>query len=254
MINFLKSLLQSFKTAFASNEDVQKLERKYPRARSFLKSRLSRTKFTGLPLTILAIVFIYVLLLFFGAVGDFITSDIIVQADARVNTLLYVFRNASAVKAFIWITLSGESPVIIVFALLVSLLLFLARQKRQIIMLWFTIIGSEGFTFILKMVFHRPRPLHAVFLEDSNSFPSGHATIAVAFYGFLIYLLLRDVKNKSHRVLVIVAGVIVMLAIGFSRLYLGVHYASDVLAGYLVGLLWLIIGARLNERRTLQQC
>lgn len=247
---FLKSLLQSFKKAFTTNEEVQRLGKRYPRAASFLKQRLDRTKFNGLPLTILSVAFLYALLLFFGAIGDFIASDIIVSADGRVNTLLYAFRNALAVKIFIWITLLGESPTVLMFALVVSVLLWLSRKKWQIFTLWLTIIGGEGFTFILKLVFHRPRPINAVFLEDSNSFPSGHATIAVAFYGFIAYLLLRKNKNKPYRILTISS--ILITGIGLSRLYLGVHYVSDVWAGYLAGLLWLIIGISITEWKLFQ--
>lgn len=246
-MNIIKSLYQSFKKAFIDNENVQGLEKKYPHTFNFLKRRFDRTKFSGLPLTILSAIFLYALLLFFGSIGDYIFSDIIVKADVQINTLLYAFRNATAVKTFIWITLLGESPTIIVFALTISALLWLSRNKWQILTLWLTIIGSEGLTFVTKLIFHRPRPPHAVFLEDSNSFPSGHATIAVAFYGFLAYLIFRKTKNKLLRAMIILITIILIFVIGFSRLYLGVHYVSDVWTGYLVGLVWLIIGIGATE-------
>lgn len=249
---FFKSLLRSFKKAFTTNEEVQRLGKRYPRIVSFLKQRLDRKKFSGLPLTILSVAFLYALLLFFGAISDFIASDIIVSADARINTLLYAFRDALAVKIFIWITLLGESPTILIFALVVSVFLWLSRKKWQIFTLWLTIIGGEGFTFILKLIFHRPRPINAVFLEDSNSFPSGHATIAAAFYGFIAYLLLRKNKNKLYRNLTILISSILIAGIGLSRLYLGVHYVSDVWVGYLAGLLWLIIGISVTEWKLFQ--
>jgi len=110
-----------------------------------------------------------------------------------------------------------------------------------------TIAGAEIFTAISKIVFHRPRPELAIYLEHSFSFPSGHATIAVAFYGFLIYMLTRHFAKWKTRVNVFFAGLIIILLIGFSRLYLGVHYVSDVWGGYLVGALWLIIGISISE-------
>ena len=200
-----------------------------------------------MPLTILSVAFLYVLLLLFGVVEDLITSDLIVNADVRVNTLLYVFRSLLAVKVFIWATLLGQSPTIIVFGLIVSAILYLSHKKWQIVTLWLTVIGSEAFTFLSKIIFHRLRPANAVILEGSASFPSGHATIAVAFYGFLVYLACRSLKKKRYRLITILSGLLVMAAIGFSRLYLGVHYVSDVWAGYLVGLLWLIIGISITE-------
>jgi len=251
-IKFLKSFWLSFKQALASNEEIRKIKDKHPRTLGFLKGRLDKTKFRGFPLTIFGLAFLYILLLFLGAVEDFITSDIIVSADVRVNTLLYSFRNIVAVKTFIWVTLLGESPIIIIFGLIVTVFLFLVRQKWSIFTLWFTIIGSETFTYLSKIVFHRPRPVNAVLLEGSASFPSGHATIAVAFYGFLVYLSLRRLKKKRYRLFAMLSGVFVILAIGFSRLYLGVHYISDVWTGYLVGLLWLIIGISLTEWKIFQ--
>lgn len=246
-IKFLKSLWQSLKQSFTNNEEIQKIADKNPRIITFFKARFDRKKFTGLSLTILGIAFLYISLLFFGAIEDLITSDIIVSADVHVNTLLYTFRTIVAIKTFLWVTLLGESPTIIVFGLVVSAILYLSYKKRQIATLWLTIIGSESFTYLSKIIFHRLRPVNAVLSEGSASFPSGHATIAVAFYGFLIYLSWRSLKKKKYRFLTVLAGILLMLAIGFSRLYLGVHYVSDVWAGYLVGLLWLIIGIIITE-------
>ncbi len=178
---------------------------------------------------------------------SFITN-LIIGYDARINALLFEMRDAPTIKIFTWITWLGEFPTIIILALAVSALLWLSHKKLQVIAFWLTIIGSESVTFAAKFLFHRPRPINAVFLETSNSFPSGHATIAVAFYGFLAYLLLKKIKNRLHRNLLIIFTLIVILAIGFSRLYLGVHYLSDVAAGYLVGLIWLLIGTRLTDR------
>lgn len=171
----------------------------------------------------------------------------LISMDMWVNAWLSAWRNPAAVKIFLWMTLLGEVPTIIIFGMAVSVWLWFKRAKRELIALWLTIIGSEGAAFVAKIIFHRARPINAVVLETSASFPSGHATAAVAFYGFVAYLLIKGVADKTRRVLIILGSVILMLVIGFSRLYLGVHYVSDVLAGYLVGLLGLIAGVALNE-------
>lgn len=246
-LKFLKSLWQSLLQSFSNNEEIQKIAVRHPRVAIFSKARFDRTRFTGWPLTILSLAFFYVLLLFLGVVEDLITSDLIVSADVRVNVLLSAFRNAFAVKTFFLVTLLGESPTIIVFGLITSIILYLSARKWQVVTLWLTIIGSEAFTFLSKIIFHRLRPANAVILEGSASFPSGHATIAVAFYGFLVYLSWRSLKKKRFRLLTMLGAILIILAIGFSRLYLGVHYISDVWAGYLVGLLWLIIGISITE-------
>ncbi|HHD57260.1 MAG TPA: phosphatase PAP2 family protein, partial [Desulfobulbaceae bacterium] len=110
-----------------------------------------------------------------------------------------------------------------------------------------SIFGSELFTTLGKFAFHRPRPAEAVFYEHSYSFPSGHATIAVAFYGFLGYLAVRHTSNWQTKVKLFFFTIIVIGLLGLSRIMVGVHYLSDVWGGYLVGTLWLIIAVSLTE-------
>ena len=218
----------------------------------FKSASLSLKNYFASKRNILSLLFLCTLSLLVITILDFVASGAVVGIDLRVNALFYALRNAWAVKIFLGVTFLGEVSTIIVFTLVVSLLLWLSRKKWEIIAFLFTIIGSEGSTFLAKIIFHRPRPSTAVFLENSNSFPSGHATIAVAFYGFLIYLLFNKIKGKVNRVLFFLVGFIVILAIGFSRLYLGVHYLSDVGAGYLVGSSWLILGIGFNEWKKFQ--
>jgi len=109
------------------------------------------------------------------------------------------------------------------------------------------VAGSETFSFLGKLAFHRPRPELAMYIEHSFSFPSGHATIAVAFYGFAGYLLMRFAPGWKRKVNILFATIFIIMAIGFSRIYLGVHYISDVWSGYLVGAIWLIIAISFFE-------
>jgi undecaprenyl-diphosphatase len=87
----------------------------------------------------------------------------------------------------------------------------------------------------------------AVYAENSFSFPSGHATIGVAFYGFVGYVLMRFAKSWNMKVNIFFATILIIIAIGVSRVYLGVHYISDVWSGYLVGSMWLIIAISFSE-------
>src|SRR5215203_1940446 len=101
--------------------------------------------------------------------------------------------------------------------------------------------GSFVLTTVLKSVFQRARPelFDSGYQASFYSFPSGHATVAVGFYGMLTLILAYRLRGKA-RWAVAVSGILVVLLIGFSRLYLGVHYPTDVLAGYLAALLWLV--------------
>ena len=88
----------------------------------------------------------------------------------------------------------------------------------------------------------RPRPTeHRIIDESGYSFPSGHSMVSAAFYGFLIYLIYKNVKNKYLKWGLITILSLLVFLIGVSRIYLGVHYTSDVLAGFLVAISYLII-------------
>jgi undecaprenyl-diphosphatase len=117
--------------------------------------------------------------------------------------------------------------------------------RLSAVLLLVSTAGSIVLTTVLKSVFQRARPelfdsgYHASFY----SFPSGHATVAVGFYGMLTLVLAYRLQ-RTTRWAVAVLGILVVLLIGLSRLYLGVHYPTDVLAGYLAALLWLVcVGA-----------
>jgi len=241
------SLWQSIKEAVIHNEHVDLWIQKHPRSISFLQARLDTTVFSGLTLSILTISFVYVFALFAGVVEDLITSDPIVAADIRIANLFFVFRTHILTNIFSWITLLGKSQVILSFIVISITLFWLWRKKYYILSLFIAVTGSEAFTYLGKIAFHRPRPELAVYSEHSFSFPSGHATIAVAFYGFVGYVLMRFVQSWNRKVNILFTTILIIIAIGFSRVYLGVHYISDVWCGYLVGAMWLIIAISFSE-------
>lgn len=244
---FFIPLCQSIKEAVATNEQVTLWTRKHPRGISFLKARFDTTRFSGLTLTILSLALGYVLALFAGVVEDLITSDPITAADIRIANLFTVLRTDVLTTFFTWVTLLGKSQVIAAFIFISVAVLWLWRKKYCIVPLLTAVAGSEAFTYLGKLVFHRPRPEMAVYAEHSFSFPSGHATVAVAFYGFLAYLLIRFVQSWNNKVNIFFATILLIMAIGFSRIYLGVHYISDVWSGYLVGAMWLITAVSFTE-------
>jgi undecaprenyl-diphosphatase len=176
--------------------------------------------------------------------------DVVVEGQSRRfdrTVLLWIHNNFPG-----WL----EGPMRIVTALgyywvvlpllAVAVFLFYRRGWRlSAILLSVSTAGSILLTTILKAVFERARPelfdsgYHASFY----SFPSGHATVAVGFYGMLTLILAYRLRGIA-RWAVALCGVVVVLLIGFSRLYLGVHYPTDVLAGYLAALFWVIcVGA-----------
>ncbi len=247
VITFLKSIFYSLRDALAANPEIQRLIHKHPLLAAFIRRRMNTALFSGLPLTIFAFAMTYIALLFIGVTADVLTSDVIVEADIRVANALAVFRDADLVRFFTWVTLLGKWKMVAGFLLIISALCFMWDKRKFIVPLWITVVGAELFNFASKIMVHRPRPLSALYIEDSFSFPSGHATIAIAFYGFCAYILFRVFTQWKWKANAAMAGVAVIAFIGFSRLYLGVHYLSDVWGGYLIGAVWLLLGIALTE-------
>lgn len=247
-LQFLSQALSSSKQYILAHPQVIFFERKYPRFNIFLWGRFTRDRFSGMPLTLFSLAFLYILVLFLGIVQDVVVSDIVVSVDTRIANLLFAFRDVTLTHVFLWVTLLGKWQVVFLFTLLASILLWLWGKRIYLVPFWVGILGSEAVSLFGKMAVHRPRPEVGVYLEKSFSFPSGHATIAVAFYGFLAYVLWQqNSTNWKRRANIVFFTTLLILAIGFSRLYLGVHFLSDVWGGYLLGALWLIIAISISR-------
>ena len=123
----------------------------------------------------------------------------------------------------------------------VILLIFL-KNKKTGLNIAINLGLSALVNFTIKQIIQRPRPVgHRIIDESGYSLPSGHSMVSMAFYGFLIYLIYKNVKNKYLRTTLIILLTLLIISIGVSRIYLGVHYVSDVLAGFLVAIAYLVI-------------
>ena len=246
----LKSLYRSIASALATNPYLKQLRHRHPRLMAFISRRLDRSHFSGLPLTLLSMSLLYIVILFGGIVEDVLTSDPIVAVDHAVAQLVARFRPPELVTVFTWVTALGVSKVAVPLILFALIGTWFAKGRWLAISLLVSVAGTTFFTALSKIAFHRPRPVEAVLLEQSYSFPSGHAAIAVSFYGFLGYILMRAASDLRSRVNRLLLMLLVILMIGMSRIVLGVHYLSDVWAGYLVGAGWLVIAIAISEWAT----
>jgi len=173
--------------------------------------------------------------------------------DLSLVNLFYAWRDPLLVEIFLWITLLGKWLVAMVIMLVVAVIFYFKGYKKYIIPFFISVGGSFLTGFLGKIFWHRPRPLEvAVYLEKSWSFPSGHAILAVSLYGFLIYFFWKNLKKRKNKIVALVFGLLIIIVIGFSRLYLGVHYLSDVLVGYLIGVFWLLISMAVVENQKLR--
>ncbi|GAB5536187.1 MAG: hypothetical protein Rubg2KO_24360 [Rubricoccaceae bacterium] len=138
------------------------------------------------------------------------------------------------------VTFFGNNATIVTLVVLVALSLVIAKRFG----LAFRVVFASGLGGIivvtLKQIFQRARPLDQLLAADGFSFPSGHAFAATVFYGMMVVLVWRLTERRWLRVLAAVIGPATILAVGLSRVYLNVHYLSDVLAGWSIGLAWLI--------------
>lgn len=241
------SLWHSVKEAVLENSEVQELVKNHRTFFSWLKERFNKNTFWGLPLTLFSLSLIYVLALFGGIVEDFINSELITQIDVRIENLLLLFRNSGLNSLFFWLSFLAKWQLIAVFSLTATFLFWLWNKKEYIFSLLISLSGSFIFTAAGKVIFQRARPAAAVYQLKSFSFPSAEATTAVAFYGFLAYFLIKNLSQWKRKINTLFITLLIIIFIGFSRLYLGLHYFSDIWAGYLLGAIWLIIAIAVTE-------
>ncbi len=221
---------------------LKQLQARYPRARTFVAARFARGEYLGLHLTIGLAISVAGLWLFGGITEDVIHHDPLTQFDVTLLNWVHARATPAGYAIFDAISLLGSPATISVLALVVGLLL---AARRQWILLggWLAAFAGGGLLAeALKVVIRRPRPPYAAgFLHHySWSFPSGHAMGSLIGYGMLAYVLtVLWIHRRSAQVSVVLGAALLIGAIGLSRLYLGVHYFSDVVGGYAAGLLWL---------------
>lgn len=133
--------------------------------------------------------------------------------------------------------------------ILIAYFLFIKKHRWYSIKIPVVALGGVTLMFLLKMFFNRPRPLIPLLKEAAGlSFPSGHAMMSFSFYGLMIYLVWHNVANRWAKWILIALLLFLILLIGFSRIYLRVHYASDVMAGFCVGIIWLVLSLWVTRR------
>ena len=216
---------------------------KHPRIKDKLISRLSPDRFNGLPLTLLIVILFIILILLLGVIQDYLFNNPLILADVRIENLLYVFRSSSLLNFSYFITLFAEPITIIILLIVLSILLWIYRQRLYLLTLWLAVIMGSSITTLGKYIFHRERPdvILRTINENSFSFPSGHATTVVVFYGFITYFIIKNTKSAIVKIMAVITFIAGVILVDLSRLYLGVHYLSDVWAGNLVGFAALII-------------
>lgn len=219
----------------------------FTRINSFLTHRFYNSRFGVLHLTLAFGVFITIFFLLLGITEDFIEQDFIVQVDYWVSKNIALVRSEMVVDFFHFFTIFGNGKFIIFVYVVVFIFIIFVYNYFWLFPLIVSISGSLSTAWLAKYHFLRPRPLEALIFEPSPSFPSGHATIAMSFYAVLFYLWWRKSKSWNMKILISFLGSSFVLLLAFSRIIMGVHYLTDVVAGLLLGGLWFIIALSLYE-------
>lgn len=185
-----------------------------------------------------------------------LTLDVFQKEIMRKDIIGYKFISTYLISDFVTpiakiITQMGGAIALVVIT--IALLLFLKNKKIGI-----AIAINLGIVtvlnLLLKHIVQRPRPTeYRMISEIGYSFPSGHSMVSMAFYGFLIYLIFKQIENKKLRWALIITLSILIVIIGISRIYLGVHYTSDVLAGFTISVSYLIIYTNIIKKFILER-
>jgi membrane-associated phospholipid phosphatase len=169
--------------------------------------------------------------------------DLLISKELQgINSVLF--------QNIMWfVTDIGNQPTMVIIVAVTGVVLYIFRQRTEAVIGTLAAAGSALSGSLLKIIVNRPRPdaglIHvSVWLSD-KSYPSNHVLVFTVFFGFLLYLLLRQPKHKPKGIILSVLFILLITLIGISRIYLGAHWASDVLGGYLLGIIWLIFTIRL---------
>ncbi len=184
------------------------------------------------------VIFVIAILIF-----SFLAYFVLEGKTGEFDSFIYkivTFNKTDFISGFYKFITNFASGIMVGIISLVFLIIF--KNKRYGGFIFLNVFNIFVLNFLLKLLFMRDRPYELMIIDEVGySFPSGHAMAAFGFYGFIIYLLWHFNLAKSAKIIFSVLLGALIILIGVSRIYLGVHYASDVLAGYMVSLAYLIL-------------
>jgi undecaprenyl-diphosphatase len=161
------------------------------------------------------------------------------QIDSAFFNLIYSVRQENITAVMLFISYLG-SEVIIFTSIIIVIFLTIRKHRRETVIFALMLLMGVAATTTLKLLYKVPRPgIFALTTENSYSYPSGHALNSLLFYGAISYFVYHFTKNKKLSVFTLIMAIILVFLIGLSRVYLGVHHASDILAGFITGF-WLL--------------
>jgi membrane-associated phospholipid phosphatase len=227
---------------------IRATRERWPGPTNFLAARLRTSRFDGLPLTLITLTAVYLAFLFAGLVEEVFESEELLIIDQAIFDKIDPFRSPAVLAVFGYITRFGDMETLTAVTLIATAMLAVNGPHRFILPLWISVIGAQISSWAGKFAVDRPRPDFIYdFAANSPSFPSGHAASAVSIYLLLAYVLARDLKSEGFRFDIVYWFAVVALLVGLSRIVIGVHYPSDVAAGFLLGAFWIGVAVAVAE-------
>lgn len=210
---------------------------------AFIQARLSRTGRFGLHLLLGALVLIGAAWLFGSIAEDVVNGDPLTVVDANIAAWFHAHAVPAVTLSMLLITNLHGTWGIMVLSLLMSLFLIWKRAWHWLLALVLVVPGGMLLNVLMKHAFGRARPMFAepMLTLTTYSFPSGHVAAATLFYGLLAAFMISRIEAWRWRLLTALVAFLLVVLVGLSRIYLGVHYLSDVLAAFAEGIAWLAI-------------
>ncbi|MGE7904966.1 phosphatase PAP2 family protein [Peribacillus sp. NPDC094092] len=186
----------------------------------------------------------------FSFIAFTISAKEYLKFDEDVISLVQGIESPLLTDIMKFFTYIGSTGSIIILSLVILFFLYrVLKHRLELILFTAVMVGSPLLNLMVKLFFQRARPdLHRLIEIGGYSFPSGHAMNAFSLYGILTFLLWRHIRAGWARSLLILFSMMMILSIGISRIYLGVHYPSDIIAGYLAGGCWIAISIWFFQR------
>jgi len=218
--------------------------------KSFYMKTASHRKQDAFAFAFLMIIFLFFssFLIFSGFIGNYIAKEEW-KFDRIAISYMNQIRSEMLTHVFKGITFTGNFLSVLIITLTIAAILIYFKKKKQSLFFSLNVLGLWLFNEILKQIFRRPRPLELRLVHASGySLPSGHSMVFMGLSALVIYYILRNIHNRKVSVFISCLIFIYAVLVGLSRVYVGVHYFSDVLTGWTVGMLWALSSISLYKK------
>ncbi len=198
----------------------------------------------------------YMILILCLIIFTIISYKVVTNGTIYIDTIVYNFMSDNIINDkftnIVKVITNITSPLVVIITAFI-LIIFIKNKKIKI-SLAINLIGITIINNLLKVIIARPRPdINRLVDETGYSFPSGHSITSMVFYGYLIYLIYKYVDNRKVKIPLMIFLVLLIPVIGLSRIYLGVHYTSDVVGGFLLGAVYLILFINISNKYIIKE-